>query len=58
MRKASSGLMRYSALGGEIEQEDVIEGMMAVSVDATKVREKLGEEILGLRMPRLPLSQR
>ena len=31
--------------GQEIEKEDVVEGMMAVSVDATKVREKLGEEI-------------
>jgi hypothetical protein len=31
--------------GEEIEREDVIDGVMAVSVDATKVREKLGEEI-------------
>ena len=31
--------------GEGIEKEDVVEGMMAVSVDATKVREKLGEEI-------------
>jgi hypothetical protein len=31
--------------GEEIEKEDVVEGMMAVSVDATKVREKLGQEI-------------
>jgi hypothetical protein len=31
--------------GEEIEKENVVEGLMAVSVDATKVREKLGEEI-------------
>jgi len=31
--------------GEEVEKEDVIEGVMAVSIDATKVREKLGEEV-------------
>ena len=31
--------------GERIEVEDVVDGLMAVSVDATKVREKLGEEI-------------
>jgi hypothetical protein len=31
--------------GEGIEREDIIDGVMAVSVDATKVREKLGEEI-------------
>ncbi len=32
--------------GEEIEKEGVIGGVMAVSIDATKVREKLGEEII------------
>jgi len=31
--------------GEGIEMEDAVDGVMAVSVDATKVREKLGEEI-------------
>jgi hypothetical protein len=31
--------------GEGIERQEVIDGVMAVSVDATKVREKLGEEI-------------
>ncbi len=31
--------------GEEIERENVVKGMTVVSVDATKVREKLGEEI-------------
>ena len=31
--------------GQEIEKEEVISGTMAVSIDATKVREKLGEEV-------------
>lgn len=31
--------------GEQIEKENVVEGVMAVSIDATKVREKLGEEI-------------
>ena len=31
--------------GEGVERENAIEGVMAVSVDATKVREKLGEEI-------------
>ena len=31
--------------GQEIEKEEVISGTMAVSIDATKVREKLGEEL-------------
>ena len=33
------------AKGEEIKKDDVIEGTMAISIDATKVREKLGEEI-------------
>ncbi len=32
--------------GEEIKKDDVIEGTMAISIDATKVREKLGEEII------------
>jgi hypothetical protein len=32
--------------GQEIEKENVVEGVMAVSVDATKVREKLGERVI------------
>jgi hypothetical protein len=32
--------------GEEIEKEEVIGGVMAVSIDATKVREKLGEEVI------------
>ena len=32
-------------LGERVEKQDVVDGVMAVSVDATKVREKLGEEI-------------
>ncbi len=31
--------------GEEVEKEDVVEGTMGVSIDATKVREKLGEQI-------------
>jgi len=31
--------------GERIEVQDVVDGLMAVSVDATKVREKLGQEI-------------
>ncbi len=31
--------------GQEIEKEQVIRGTMAVSIDATKVREKLGEKV-------------
>ncbi len=32
--------------GEEIEKEEVIGGVMAVSIDATKVREKLGEKVI------------
>jgi hypothetical protein len=38
-------IWRVYEKGEEIERENVVEGLMAVSIDATKVREKLGEEI-------------